>query len=467
MNINILRHTIREILSESNKLATINELGTSERQSDNYAKGIKDLPRGIELTKDQALDILQTALDVIGVIPGPGDVADLVNASIYVARNQYALAAISILCMIPAIGSAFGVAKLAGKTLSAKIIFEHADKIEALVKKITPEIPNGEKVAEAVRKILSDIKMGGEGIDIATGNVVKAATKTGTDIATTAASKWYANPEWQKWFMSIIKPNLTKVLNEATSKRARNRLIKTMTKYNVAGLKKIRTLLLDPALGFKMSQAEIDDVIKGVLERNTTIAKAISDNFHLILQDLKQNLRFRIIAKPDEALKLEPNIGVLAYADSATNEVVILLPRFWHFIDDIAELSLQLSNTIKHEVWHIIDFRLATVFKDMMKGSAFSGIDEMADVFEKLIRNFDLKKINDFDYISDPSELFVRVKAMKEFLRKTNIEAGDLMDFSMKNLNEIPVDIKYFHKMMQDISDDAFNNLADAMNDVL
>jgi hypothetical protein len=56
---------------------------------------------------------------------------------------------------------------------------------------------------------------------------------------------------------------------------------------------------------------------------------------------------------------------------------------------------------------------------------------------------------------------------MKEFLRKTNIEAGDLMDFSMKNLNEIPVDIKYFHKMMQDISDDAFNNLADAMNDVL
>ena len=240
MSINLLRHTIREILSESNKIANINELGMSDATFDRAAKGTRDLTRSsIELTNDQALDILQTALDVVGLIPGPGDAADLVNASIYAAREQYGMAALSILCLIPAIGSAFGAAKLAGKALPAKIIFEHADEIEKVMKQIAPELPNGEKVAEAVSKIISDIKLGADGVDITTGVATRSAAKKTTQAAASTAAKWYANPKWKEWAVSIIAPNLTKVLNEATTKRARNRLAKILTRRNVVVIQKM------------------------------------------------------------------------------------------------------------------------------------------------------------------------------------------------------------------------------------
>ena len=108
MQTHLLRHTIREMIKDQFP-ASLNELGMSDATFDRAAKGARDLTRsGITLTNDQALDILQTALDVVGLIPGPGDAADLVNASIYAAREQYGLAALSILCLIPAIGSAFG-----------------------------------------------------------------------------------------------------------------------------------------------------------------------------------------------------------------------------------------------------------------------------------------------------------------------------------------------------------------------
>ncbi len=43
--------------------------------------------RGI--TREQALDTLQTVLDFVGVIPGVGDAADMTNAVISLARGNY------------------------------------------------------------------------------------------------------------------------------------------------------------------------------------------------------------------------------------------------------------------------------------------------------------------------------------------------------------------------------------------
>jgi len=460
-----LRLLIREILSDSNKIANINELGMSDATFDRAAKGARELARsGITLTNDQALDILQTALDVVGLIPGPGDAADLVNASIYAAREQYGLAALSILCLIPAIGSAFGAAKLAGKALPAKIIFEHADDIEKVMKQIAPELPNGEKVAEAVKKIISDIKLGADGVDITTGVATRSAAKEATQAAASTSAKWYANPKWKEWAASIIAPNLTKVLNEATTKRARNRLAKILTRRNVEAVQKMKAAMKGP-FGHLMD----DSVVAEILAQNASISKFVSDNFSLILEDLKQNLRYRIIIDPADISKFTSNASTLAHADEFSKEVVIFLPRFESFVKEPAKLTEQLVNAVKHETWHIIDSRLAAIFKQKMQGEFLSELDEMASAMKKMTDNFDVSKVESGlrEYIKDPRELFVRVKEMRDFLKKSEFSAEDLKSFASSDIGKVPNDITFFHKMMQGITDDAYKNLADAMNDIL
>jgi len=60
-------------------------------------------------------DTIQTGLDVIGMIPVVGEVADLANAGISVARGDYEGAALSMAAMVPFAGSTIGAAKLTQK----------------------------------------------------------------------------------------------------------------------------------------------------------------------------------------------------------------------------------------------------------------------------------------------------------------------------------------------------------------
>jgi len=56
---------------------------------------------------------------------------------------------------------------------------------------------------------------------------------------------------------------------------------------------------------------------------------------------------------------------------------------------------------------------------------------------------------------------------MRDFLKKSDFSAEDLKAFANSNRDNVTHDISFFHDMMQEISDDAFKNLADAMNDIL
>ncbi|MFV0507001.1 MAG: hypothetical protein ACK5L5_09890 [Bacteroidales bacterium] len=64
-------------------------------------------------------DATQTALDVVGVIPALGEIADCVNGVISLARGNYADAALSFATMIPVVGTAATVAKQASKARRA------------------------------------------------------------------------------------------------------------------------------------------------------------------------------------------------------------------------------------------------------------------------------------------------------------------------------------------------------------
>jgi RHS repeat-associated protein len=64
---------------------------------------------------DRGLDWLQTALDLVGLIPGVGEIADGINAGIYALRRDYANAALSAVAMVPFAGWAGTAGKFANK----------------------------------------------------------------------------------------------------------------------------------------------------------------------------------------------------------------------------------------------------------------------------------------------------------------------------------------------------------------
>ncbi len=79
--------------------------------------------------KNTTLDRIQTELDVIGWIPGVGDVADGANGLISLYRKDYVSAGLDLVSMVPLIGDVIGKG---GKV--ANRIIKHADSIIEVTK---------------------------------------------------------------------------------------------------------------------------------------------------------------------------------------------------------------------------------------------------------------------------------------------------------------------------------------------
>lgn len=80
------------------------------------------------------MDWVHTGLDIVGFIPGVGDIADGVNAVIYLCEGDYVNAALSATSMIPVVGDA--VSK-GGKAVKTAI--KHTDDIVAAGKQIAKQ----------------------------------------------------------------------------------------------------------------------------------------------------------------------------------------------------------------------------------------------------------------------------------------------------------------------------------------
>jgi hypothetical protein len=91
---------------------------------------------------DGVLDGIQTALDVAGLVPGVGEVADLANAGISALRGDYVGAGLSLVSMIPGVGDAIAkpikLALKAGTKLPAK----EAAAVLAQLQKHGPDLLN-------------------------------------------------------------------------------------------------------------------------------------------------------------------------------------------------------------------------------------------------------------------------------------------------------------------------------------
>jgi RHS repeat-associated protein len=95
-------------------------------------------------------DVVHTSLDVVGLVPGFGEIADGVNAVIYLAEGNYADAALSAASMIPLAGNAVAVAKMAKKVDKAVSAAKAAAAAKALDK--AREIDKAAEIAKAAEK---------------------------------------------------------------------------------------------------------------------------------------------------------------------------------------------------------------------------------------------------------------------------------------------------------------------------
>ena len=88
-----------------------------------------------KLKQIDPMEALHTTLDVVGLIPGLGEIADGINAVLYLAEGDYTNAALSAAAMIPIGGQAATAAKLGLKGAdAAKTIVKNADEVADLAK---------------------------------------------------------------------------------------------------------------------------------------------------------------------------------------------------------------------------------------------------------------------------------------------------------------------------------------------
>ena len=78
------------------------------------------------LLTEGVIDDVQSVLDYAGFIPGIGDALDAVNAIIYMVRKKWVMGALSLIAVIPVVGSVIATPfkalhKLIGKQLKTNI----------------------------------------------------------------------------------------------------------------------------------------------------------------------------------------------------------------------------------------------------------------------------------------------------------------------------------------------------------
>ncbi len=145
--------TILDSLSGSTELTAkepseeIQGSGTAQfkRDSSLYNGTPDEVIQKKDKNSSNILDIIQSALDIIGFIPGLGDIADAVNTGIAIIRKQWLNAVFSAIAMIPAIGSAIAapikiLVKAAGDTKLIKKAINLLAPLLGGLNKVVPKL---------------------------------------------------------------------------------------------------------------------------------------------------------------------------------------------------------------------------------------------------------------------------------------------------------------------------------------
>lgn len=114
------------------------------------------------LVLKEETELKNIMLDLAGLIPGVGEVADLANAIDYAKKGDYLFAGLSLISMVPEIGDVIGkggkVAAWVTKAFpkGAKFFVQHAPKVAAAKKAIKANKPVIDKILKMLEEAETD-----------------------------------------------------------------------------------------------------------------------------------------------------------------------------------------------------------------------------------------------------------------------------------------------------------------------
>jgi hypothetical protein len=120
----------QDIVVDKDKIS-IQQINKSIQSTNKYYKTVSSKKTAKVHKQLKAIDKFQTALDWVGIIPGFGDIIDAVNALIYFARGKYLDGILSLVAIVPVVGSGLklgfkGAISAAGGAYKAARIWKKA-----------------------------------------------------------------------------------------------------------------------------------------------------------------------------------------------------------------------------------------------------------------------------------------------------------------------------------------------------
>jgi|GEM_PF-1296987 len=119
---------------------------------------------------DAYLDATQTALDLVGLIPVAGEIADIISGTISLARGNYGDAALSFASAIPVAGTFIGAAKIVKKIVKTAsdnkgvydLVVKNADDIQGYVGRSKDVVNRIKNHFSKTGKLSETVKQGAE-----------------------------------------------------------------------------------------------------------------------------------------------------------------------------------------------------------------------------------------------------------------------------------------------------------------
>jgi hypothetical protein len=440
---------------------------------------------------------LHTLLDNLGT--AGLDPADVVNGGVYMLERNYKMAALCLVAAIPVIGSAL-IARKAGKfailaadvsKVDAKIVqiksglkAAETPGAEATIKEIEKlrtdmnsgiadfnpydQIPDARKqAAESIAADPEKLKTNAEQVERLLNKVYK---ETDADPVAEAEAEaflrargidparigtWYKSPAWKKKIIDLARPLTLKVFDKITSVSFREKLINNK-------LASLLSTVGDAALEGNVVSAK--ELAEYAITRNAEVTATLMKKLPEVVDDVVSNLKIMIIDDIETANRLWADQTVLAYYDAngLEHNIYIFLPRFDKGWSE-AQINAQLENAFIHELRHVVDVQLG---KSLRGAPYLSSAWKMKKLFRTMSDKMTISP-EYAAYLADPTEMWVRVDALRDYLGKETIDAKDLVHFITRDTSAVPNDITFFHKYMKETSYDDLEEIATAMNGVL
>jgi predicted GIY-YIG superfamily endonuclease len=159
-------------------------------------------------TGTRVMNWVQTGLDIVGLIPGIGEVADGVNSLIYLSRGDYVSAGLSAAAMIPFVGWGATGAKLGKKTYS---VYQGFDKATGAAKYIgitsrTPTVRFAEHLSSSTARstLRYDVVKGAESLSKTQARVLEQQLINQQGLQNLLNTRNSIAPKY--WWQHSIKP---------------------------------------------------------------------------------------------------------------------------------------------------------------------------------------------------------------------------------------------------------------------